>query len=229
MAAVDALVTQWHIRCPHFTGDHGDRVLILGQVVRPALSIGHDERGRVGAAAGPARSLHVVRRGRRHVAQHHRLQFADVHAQLERGRAGQGVDLAADEALLDVRGFDTGQLASVLAGAQRDGVERPVQVPVVVVVLAQRRGRRTSPGFRRSRWSCRHPGPTPRPGGGIAGSGTSRRRGRPERAAARCGPPGGRRRAVRRGSWPASRPAGFPRTASSHAARRVGLLGCLRL
>ena len=135
MAPVDALITQRHIWCPHFTGDHGDRVLILGQVVRPALGIGHDERGRVGAAARAAGPLHVVRRGRRHVPQYHRLEFTDVHAQLERGRAGQGVDLPPDEALLDVRGLGAGQLAGVLVRAERDRIERPVQVPVVVIVL----------------------------------------------------------------------------------------------
>ena len=66
------------------------------------------------------------------------LQLADVHAELEGGGAGQRVDLAAQELLLDVGRLDAGELRGVLAGDQRDRPVVPVQEPVVAVVLDRR-------------------------------------------------------------------------------------------
>ena len=157
----------------------------------------------------PAGPLHVVRRGRRHVPQHHRLQFADVHAQLERGRAGQGVDLAADEALLDVRGLVLVSWPVCSLRPERHRIERPVQVPVMVIVLpgggddvflqhpAAADGRADIPDRYRGQAAALP---------AVVHHIVRADRGR---ASARCDPPGGQRRAVRR--WVvASHPSRWP-------------------
>src|ERR1039457_761861 len=139
VSPVDAFIGQWYIGRAHFPGHHGGRILIPGQVMRPALSVGDDESRRVGTAACTARSLHVVRDGRGHIAQDNRLEFSDVNTEFERGGTGQCIDFAAHKTLLYLRRLHTRQLPRVFPRGKRHRVKRTIQVPVVIVVSFGRR------------------------------------------------------------------------------------------
>ncbi|SLH02905.1 Uncharacterised protein [Mycobacteroides abscessus subsp. abscessus] len=99
-----------------------------------ALGVGDHECRRGGASPGPARALDVVGCFGWHVAEHHRLQLADVDAELERGRTRQYVHLSGHETALHGGGFHRLPLGGVLLSAQRNLGQRPIQHPVVIGV-----------------------------------------------------------------------------------------------
>ena len=72
-------------------------------------------------------------------AEHDRLEFADIDAELEGGGAGEGVDLAADEPLLDGSRFRVCPLGGVLHCCQRDGAQGAIDGSVVIAVRINRR------------------------------------------------------------------------------------------
>ena len=150
-----------HVRRAHRAGDHHLGLGEPGQVVGAAHRVGDDQRGGARPTARAAGPLQVVGRARRHVAQHHRLQLADVDAELEGGRAGERVDLAADELLLDRGGLGVGPLRGVLHRARAG----------TAFIDGRRRGSgrgprraaagRTARGVPRSRAPGRRRGPRP--------------------------------------------------------------------
>jgi len=113
-------------------GDHSLRFLEVSQVVGSPLAEGERERGRIGAAAGTACTLHVVGGLRRHVAHENGFEFAHVHAQLERGGAGEHIHVAAHEPLLQPRRGLTGKLCRVLLDDHANGFDAQSQLGVVV-------------------------------------------------------------------------------------------------
>ncbi|GAB4587650.1 hypothetical protein Ntsu_54820 [Nocardia sp. IFM 10818] len=138
MPAPDPLIVDGNPRDTHLARDHRFRLLELRQIVRAALGIGEHQRGGCRAAARPTGALDVVRGLRRHISQHHRLQIADIDAELEGCRARQHVHLAGDESALDIGGLRGLPLRGVLLRGQWRGDQRPVHRAIVIRVPLHR-------------------------------------------------------------------------------------------
>src|SRR5699024_1657743 len=85
--ASDPLVGYGDPRHAHDSADHVGRIIDTGEISRPPLRVGGDERRRISATPSASRSLDVVRGTRRHVPQNDWLEIADVHTEFECGGA----------------------------------------------------------------------------------------------------------------------------------------------